>query len=113
MQKKKGYIVSSITLVTLLMGVLGASFVFARGPASSSGTATTNSTPSAQPAVASLDGIQTLNMQSVPADSNASFNHSSNQPARRLPLLTGNPALYAQHKAAAADNTNAPFAAGT
>src|SRR5437763_10981444 len=107
MQKKKGYFVSSVVFIALLISVLGASFVFARGPAS--GTIKTNAAPSAQSAVASMDVMQTLNMQSVPAGPGASIG----QPAKQMPLLTGNPALYAQHKAAAVDNANAPFVAGT
>jgi len=108
MQKKKGYFVSSVVLVTLLMGVLGASFVFARGSISS--VASANSASSAQPAIAPMLGMQTVNMQSVPAANTASLTSSLNHPAKMMPLLTGNPTLYAQHKAAATHNTNAPFA---
>ncbi len=107
MQKKNGYFVSFRSPCHIVIGVLGGSFVFARGPRSS--VASTNSISSAQRVVASMTGMQTVNMQSVPAGTATSL-YSASGPAKRMPLLTGNPALYAQHKAAAVHNIHAPFA---
>src|SRR5579884_4071660 len=104
--QKKGYIVSSIALITLLIGAMSVSLVFARG--SRSAAVNTNSSFSAQRVVASMLSMQSVDMQSVPAATTTSL-YAANSPAKRMPLLTGNPMLYAQHKAAAVHNVNAPF----
>ena len=95
----KGYIFTFLALAIVLVGIFSASFAFAKGQ-SRSGAA-----PSAQPATAPMVSMHTVDMSSVPAETA----QSASQPPRLMPFLTGiSPAVYAQRKAAAAHNKNAP-----
>jgi hypothetical protein len=100
----KLYVFAFLTLVTLLVSVFAAGFVFARGQSSS--PAHGSADVSAEPAIAPLVSIHTVNMSDVPA---ATTRLSSN--AARVELWHNgvNPTVYTQRKAAAAQNKNAPF----
>lgn len=104
MQKRSvKFLVPSLALVLALVGMLGATFVFAKGDHASSSPALA---PSAKSAIARTATPHTVNMQSVPAESkSAAAVH-----VQQLPFLTGvSSTVYAQRKAAAAHNTNAPL----
>jgi hypothetical protein len=99
-----GPIFAILALATILVSIFGASFVFAKGQHLSS--AQTQSATSAKPATAPMVSMHTVNMISVPAVPTGSATFS----ARTMPFLTGvSPAVYAQRKAAALHNTNAPL----
>lgn len=104
LQKYNRYIFSLVVLVALVTGMCGASFVFAQGQ--SHNVAKVGSGASAVPAIAPLVSMHTVDMQNVPAASPGSLN----PPPRTMRWPLGiNPAVYAQLKAAAAHNTNAPL----
>jgi len=93
-----------LTLATLLVSVFSAGFVLARGQGSS--PALGNAVTSAQPAIAPLVSIHTVNMNDVPAATTS----SSTNPARVETSPRGvDPTVFAKRKAAAAQNKNAPF----
>ena len=81
--------------------MFGASFVFAKGQS----IAHVNLATSARRVTSRMVSMHTVNMQNVPAETvGASTNHP-----RMLPLLTGvSPTVYAQRKADARHNKNAP-----
>ncbi len=97
--KYQVHIVTALVLAALLVGAFSASFTFAKGATQAS------STPSAKRANSQVVAMHTVNMQQVPAATSKSLSHS----AAQMPFLTGvSPAVYAQRKAAAAHNQNAP-----
>ena len=101
------FILLLIALAALLISVSGASFVFAKGqtPGASRGPIYRALGILAQPAVARLVSMHTVDMASVPAETA----NSLRQPPRVMPLLTGtSPAVYAERKVAAVHNPNAP-----
>ncbi len=104
MQKNdKWLIFLLLTLTTLLASTFAAGFVFARGagsPANSSAEA------SAQAAIAPLVSMHTVNMSDVPA---ATTLLSHNRTGSDSTYRGVDPVIYAQRKAAAAHNPNAPF----
>src|SRR5947209_7057093 len=103
MQKRSvKFLVPSVALVLALVGMLSASFVFAKGDhASSSALA-----PSAKAAIARTATSHTVNMQSVPAEARS----AAAARVQQLPFLTGvSSTVYAQRKAAAAHSKNAPL----
>ena len=106
MQRKvKWYAFLVLTLTTLLVSGAATAFVFARGQSGPTGT---SAVASAQPAIAPLVSMHTVNMSDVPAATAGSSSH----PPRVEPQPEGvNPATYAQRKAAAARNPHAPFEA--
>jgi hypothetical protein len=105
LKRYKSYAISFIALLIVLASMLGANFVFAKGQHSSA--ANTDITSSAKPATARMMSMHTVNMRNVPK----AIAKSSHGHPRIIPLRTGvSPAIYAQHKAAAAHNRNAPVA---
>lgn len=105
----RGYLVTSCALMALLLAFGGAGIASAH-PTPSGGAQSLSLRPSAQPAVARLVNHHVVNMRQVPAAS-ATALHA---PVRQLPLLTGvSPVVYAQRKAAALHNPNAPADDGT
>jgi hypothetical protein len=105
MQKRyKGYIVSLFALTTLIVGLFGANFVFAKSQ--SHNISRQHVTSSANPATARMVAMHTVNMQNVPKATARLSNHRP----RVMPLLTGvSSTVYAQRKAAAAHNPHAPI----
>src|SRR5579863_2573913 len=100
----KGSFVLSGALLVLLVGMFGTAFVFAKEQNQSA--AHGNRATSARSVVASMETMHTINMQNVPAESEGT---AAKRPAL-MPFLTGvSPAVYAQRKAAAAYNKNAPL----
>jgi hypothetical protein len=98
-----GPIFTILALATILVSIFGASFAFAKGQSLS--IAHTQFATSAKPATAPMASMHTVDMRNVPADSDS----SAKLPARTMPLLTGvSPEVYAQRKAAALHNKNAP-----
>ncbi len=98
----KGYFLTFLALATILMGAYGASVVFAKG--SSQSASQSGISGSGKPAIAHMIGMHVVNMSNVPAETST----SSSQHAKALPFLTGvSAAVYAQRKAAAAQNKNA------
>jgi hypothetical protein len=99
-----GPVFTILALAIVLVSIFGASFVFAKGQSLS--IAHTQLATSAKPATAPMVSMHTVDMKSVPADSASSAKLS----ARTMPFLTGvSPAVYAQRKAAALHNNNAPI----
>ena len=97
----KRLMLTLVGLATVLMGTFGVSFVFAKGqaPGAQGGSL------SAQPAKAPLVSMHTVDMGRVPV----ATGNPLQQPPMMMPLLTGtSPAVYAQRKAAALYNKNAP-----
>src|SRR5437588_3349431 len=102
-RNRKGYIFSFLVLAALLGSLFSAVSVFAKMQTSSA-TGGSNDA-SAEPAVAPLVSMHTVDTRNVPADTA----HSSNHVNRIVPWTMGvSPAVYAQRKAAAAHNNNAP-----
>src|SRR5258706_1994994 len=98
----KGYFFTFLALATILMGAYSASVVFAKG--SSQSASQSGISGSGKPAIAHMIGMHVVNMSNVPAETST----SSSQHAKALPFLTGvSAAVYAQRKAAAAQNKNA------
>ena len=84
-----------LTLATLLVSVFSAGFVLARGQGSS--PALGNAVTSAQPAIAPLVSIHTVNMNDVPVATTS----SSTNPARVETSPRGvDPTVFAKRKAA-------------
>jgi hypothetical protein len=103
-EKYRGYLVSLAALLIVLAGMFGASFVFTKGQSQSKAHA--QLATSARPVASHMVTMHTVNMQNVLAE--AAGSASNHQ--RILPLLTGvSPMVYAQRKAAAAQNKNAPI----
>ena len=101
----KGSIFTLLALAITLVGMVGASFVFAKGQ--SHNIAHTGPATSAQPATAHVVIMHAVDMSAVPAAADGS---PLSQAPRTMPLLTGvSQSVYAQRKAAAAHNKNAPF----
>ncbi|HEX9132319.1 MAG TPA: hypothetical protein VF844_08495 [Ktedonobacteraceae bacterium] len=99
-----GSVFTILALATILVSIFGASFVFAKGQNLS--TAHKQSATSAKPATAPMLSIHTVDMKNVPAESASSAKLS----AGTAPFLTGvSSAVYAQRKAAALHNQNAPL----
>ena len=106
LKKYRGYLVLFVMLATVLIGALGANFVFAHGQASSP-ESSANIATSAEPVTSSLVHMHTMDMRHTPA---VNARPSSNAARRKRPLLTGlSPAVYAQLKAEAVHNSYAPF----
>ena len=105
MQKRiGGFLLTILLLVAVLVSLSGAGLAFARGQSHT--VPSTPPAPSARPATAPMVSMHTVNMSSIPqeTDSPASF------PVRTMPFLTGfSPAVYAQRKADALHNKNAPI----
>ena len=103
-EQYRGYLVSFAALLIVLAGMFGASFVFTKGQSQSKAHA--QLATSARPVASHMVTMHTVNMQNVLAE--AAGSASNHQ--RILPLLTGvSPMVYAQRKAAAAQNKNAPI----
>jgi len=99
---RKNYPVYIVVLLALLVGAFSASFAFAKGQSQA------NLSPSAKSATSHVVAMHTVNMQKVPAASSKSLSQKSTL----LPFLTGvSPTVYAQRKAAATHNKNAPAGA--
>jgi hypothetical protein len=95
------FLLPFVALVLTVIGMVGANFAFAQGSKSASHAA-----PSAQRAVSHVVAMHTVNMQQVPAETAS----QAAAHAKQMPWLTGmSPAAYAQLKAAAAHNKNAPI----
>jgi hypothetical protein len=93
-----------LALATILVSIFGASFVFAKGQTLSN--AQKPLATSAKPATAPMVSMHTVDMKSVPAVSTSSAKLS----ASTMPFLTSvSSAVYAQRKATALHNTNAPL----
>ena len=100
----KGSFVLSGALLVLLVGMFGTAFVFAREQSQSA--AHSNRAASASRVVVPMLTMHTVNMQNVPA---ASTGSAVTHPVL-MPFLTGvSRAVYAQRKAVAAHNKNAPL----
>jgi hypothetical protein len=96
------FLLPFVALVLAVVGMVGANFAFAQGSKPASHPAT-----SAQRAVSHVVAMHTVNMQQVPAETASQA--ASAVHAKQMPWLTGmSPAAYAQLKAAAAHNKNAP-----
>lgn len=103
-EQYRGYLLSFAALLIVLAGMFGASFVFTKGPSQSKAHA--QFATSARPIASHMVAMHTVNMQNVLAEAPGSANNRQ----RVLPLLTGvSPTMYAQRKAAAAQNKNAPI----
>src|SRR5260370_6143469 len=86
--------------------MFGASFVVTKGQSQSKAHA--QLATSARPVASHMVTMHAVNMQNVLAEAAAAGSASNHQ--RILPLLTGvSPMVYAQRKAAAAQNKNAPI----
>ena len=100
----KGSIFTLLALAITLVGMLGVTFVFAKGQ--SHNIVHTGLATSAQPATANVVIRHTVDMSTVPATVASS---PLSQSPRTMPWLTGvSQSVYAQRKAAAAHNKNAP-----
>src|SRR5260370_22063178 len=105
-EQYRGYLVSFAALLIVLAGMFGASFVFTKGQSQSKAHA--QLATSARPVASHMVTMHMVNMQNVLAEAAAAGSASNHQ--RTLPLLTGvSPMVYAQRKAAAAQNKNAPI----
>jgi len=105
-EQYRGYLVSFAALLIVLGGMFAASFVFTKGQSQSKAHA--QLATSARPVASHMVTMHTVNMQNVLAEAAAAGLASNHQ--RILPLLTGvSPTVYAQRKAAAAQNKNAPI----
>src|SRR5437764_13550070 len=105
----KGYFVVFVVLVVLLLGgTVGTGFVFARGSAKALTSTTASNLPvSAKPISERMVAMHTLDETKVPR---APGRPGSTHP-KVIPFRTGvSPAVFAQRKAAAAHNHNAPTA---
>jgi hypothetical protein len=104
MQKThKGYLVSLFALLVLLVSALVPTFVYVKNHAGA--VAATNATTSATPATARMVAKHTVNMATIPA--------ARSKPLKQSPgadpwINVVSPAAYAQLKAVAANNRNAP-----
>ncbi len=99
----KGSIFTLLALAITLVGMLGVTFVFAKGQ--SHNIAHAGLATSAQPATANVVIRHTVDMSTVPATIASS---PLSQSPRTMPWLTGvSQSVYAQRKAAAAHNKNA------
>ncbi|HEV2580300.1 MAG TPA: hypothetical protein VGT44_05560 [Ktedonobacteraceae bacterium] len=99
----KWFVFLMLTLAILLASTFAASFVFARGTGS---PASAGADASAQAATAPLVGMHTITMSNIPAATRS----SSGSRAEGDSMYRGvDPAVYAQRKAAAAHNPNAPL----
>ncbi len=99
----KSYLISIATLAVLLIGAFGGSFVFAHK--SQQSVPRTNLVGSGKLVTAAMVAMHVVNMASAPAETP---NSSSHRPTM-LPLRTGvSAAVYAQRKAAALHNKQAP-----
>lgn len=106
MQKlHKGYLVLLFALLVLLASVLVPTFVFAKNHAGA--VVGTKNTTSATPATAPMVARHTVNMATIPA---AGTKPLSQGPGIEPWIDVVSPAEYAQLKAAAANNPNAPVA---
>lgn len=95
------FLAPSLALVLALVGMFGVSLVSAKG------SSVNSQATSAKRAVAHAVVKQTVNMQLVPAETAAQAASAAH--TRPLPLLTGvSAAVYAQRKAAAVHNSQAP-----
>jgi hypothetical protein len=99
----KGYIFAFLALATVLVGMLGASFVFANNHQSAH--AQTPIGGSGKPASMSMLSMHVVDMQKVPAEATSPLKQI---PTKALPIPAWNPTIYAQVKQAAAQNKNAP-----
>lgn len=96
-----GYILSFLALAALFAGMAGANFASANVNRASQVQVSGHG----KAATAHMTSLQVVNMQNVPAETTQA---ASKRPTA-LPFLTGvSPATYAQRKAAAAHNPNAP-----
>jgi hypothetical protein len=84
LKKYRGYLVLFVMLATVLIGVLGANFVFAHGQANSP-ESSANIATSAEPVTSSLVHMHTIDMRHAPA---VKARPSSNAVRRKRPLLT-------------------------
>jgi hypothetical protein len=92
-----------LALAAVLVSISGVSFAFAKGQSHSN--AQTQFTTSSKPAIAPMVSMHRVDMSGVPAETAS----QAKLPTRRMPLLTGvSPAVYAQRKADALHNKNAP-----
>src|SRR6266702_6543740 len=99
-----GSVFTMLALATVLVSIFGASFAFAKGQNHS--IAHAQFATSAKPAIAPMVSMHTADMRGVPAETASSVKLS----ARTMPFLTGvSTAVYAQRKAAALHNKNAPL----
>ena len=100
----QSYIVVLLALATVLAGLFGANFVFAKGQ--SQNNVRTPLVTSGGLKTARVIDMHTVNMRNVPVGPTG----PSNSQPKELGLGTGvNPAVYAQRKAEAAHNTNLPL----
>ena len=99
-----GSVFTMLALATVLVSIFGASFAFAKGQSHS--IVHNQLATSAKPAIAPVVNMHTVDMRGVPAETASSAKLSE----RTMPFLTGvSPAVYAQRKAAALHNKNAPI----
>src|SRR6266567_193281 len=95
-----------LALAAVLVSISGVSFAFAKGQSHS--VARTQFATSSKHATAPMVSMHRVDMSGVPAESAS----QAKLPTRAMPLLTGvSPAVYAQRKADALHNKNAPVAA--
>jgi len=100
----KGYLFIFVALATVLVAILGAGFASANDH--SRQTPLTGISGSGKSATAAMVAKHVIDMRQVPAETSAQANHSS----KALPFLTGvSSAVYAQRKADAAHNQQAPL----
>src|SRR5260221_4944835 len=100
----KGSIFTLLALAITLVGMLGVSFVFAKGQ--SHNIVHTSLATSAQPATANVIIRHTVDMSTVPA---AAASSPLSQSPRTMPLLTGvSQSVDGQREAAASHKKNAP-----
>jgi hypothetical protein len=98
-----GSVFTILALAAVLVSIFGASFAFAKGQ--SQADAHARLATSSQRAIAPMVSKHTVDMRGVPAESVS----SAKLPVRTMPRLTGvSSAVYAQRKAAALHNKNAP-----
>jgi hypothetical protein len=98
-----GSVFTILALAAVLVSIFGASFAFAKGQSHADTHA--QFATSSQRATAPMVSMHTVDMRGVPAESAS----SAKLPVRTMPRLTGvSPAVYAQRKAAALHNKNAP-----
>lgn len=97
------FLLPFVALGLAVVGMFGANFAFAQGSKTASPAA-----PSARRAVSQVVAMHTVNMRQVPAQTASQAAAAAH--TKQLPKLTGvSPAVYAQRKAAAAHNPNAPL----